>query len=259
MIQSTRATYPPQPRLEWAYFLDVDGTLLPIADSPQAIVVAQSLRALITEVHRACGGALALVSGRMVSDLQERINLPQLPLAGLHGLERRDGAGRLWRNATPPAAKQAIADALRPLLARHPGLLFEDKGLTLALHYRQAPALAAYVHRRMAQLAQLHGPGLELQRGKFVVEIKPAGVDKGTAIAQYLAEPPFAGRQPVFIGDDQNDEHGFAAVNAQGGISIKVGRGPSCAHFRLPDVAAVHHWLGLAVSQRTTEVTHEKS
>ena len=249
-MMKTRANAPPEPSLEWAYFLDVDGTLINIADTPDAVVVDRALLNLIADLHRATNGALALVSGRMISDLQSRTGLTQLPMAGLHGLERRDSAGRLWIHAATPAAKSAIKAALEPVVAAHPGLLLEDKGLTLALHYRQAPALAAYVHRLMGQLVQVHGPGLELQRGKCVVEIKPAGVDKGAAVAEYLVEFPFKGRRPVFIGDDQNDEQGFAAVNEQDGVSIKVGRGPSCARYRLPNVAAVHHWLGNALKEK---------
>jgi len=259
MIKSRLNRPPPAPSLQWAYFLDVDGTLINIADTPQAVLVGQSLLDLIDNLYRACSGALALVSGRMISDLQDRTQLMQLPLAGLHGLERCDSTGRLWIHAAPLAAKGAIKDALEPILARYPGLLLEDKGLTLALHYRQAPYLAAYVHRLMGHLASSHGPELELQRGKFVVEIKPAGINKGTAVSEYLSESPFKGRRAVFIGDDQNDEQGFAAVNAQGGVSIKVGKGPSCALFRLPDVAAVHQWLGSALPELKSKESHEES
>src|SRR3990167_2114086 len=159
----------------------------------------------------------------MISDLQDQLGALKLPLAGQHGLERRDAAGRLWIHAAPPAAKYAIKQALAPLLERHAGLILEDKGLTLALHYRQAPRLAGYAHLIMARLVDSIGQGLELQRGKRGGGIKPAGVDKGTAVAEYLAEPPFRGRRAVFIGDDLNDEHGFAQVNRLGGISIKVG------------------------------------
>jgi trehalose 6-phosphate phosphatase len=246
-MKTPRSRLPPASSLNWAYFLDVDGTLIDIADTPDAVHVDTALLELIARLHRASGGAVALVSGRMISDLQSRLGMPQLPLAGLHGLERRDSTGRLWIHAAPPAAKCAIKEALAPVLARHPGLLLEDKGLTLALHYRRAPQLAAYVHQIMGRLATLAGEGLELQRGKRVVEIKPAGIDKGTAVAEYLAEPPFKGRRAVFIGDDLNDEHGFAEVNRLEGISIKVGKGASCARFRLPDVAAVRQWLGDAL------------
>jgi len=233
--------------LGWAYFLDVDGTLIHIANTPQAILVEPALLNLIGELHRASGGAMALVSGRAISDLQHHLGMCHLPMAGLHGLERRDSTGRLWIHAAPPSTKSAIKATLAPVLQKHPGLLLEDKGLTLALHYRQAPTLASYIHQLMQGLAARSGENLELQRGKFVVELKPAGIDKGTAITEYLSESPFKDRRPVFIGDDQNDEHGFAAVNQAGGISIKVGKGPSCALFRLPDVAAVHHWLGKAL------------
>lgn len=238
---------PPAPSCQCAFFLDVDGTLLEIADTPSAVRVDRELLELIGRLSRVSGGALALVSGRSISDLEELLGAPQgmlrMPLAGQHGLERRDAAGRLWIHAAPPVAKCTIKEALAPVLARHAGLLLEDKGLTLALHYRQAPHLAAYVHRLMSRLMQDASGELELQKGKRVIEIKPAGIDKGTAVAEYLTESPFRGRSPVFIGDDLNDEHGFAEVNRVGGISIKVGRGTSCARYRLPHVAAVRNWL----------------
>ena len=239
-----RPASPPGPRLDWAYFLDVDGTLIDIADTPDAVHVDTALLELIARLQGASGGAVALVSGRALSFLDQRLGRLRLPLAGQHGLERRDAAGRVWTNAAPPAVKRAIKAALAPVLARHPRLLLEDKGLTLALHYRRAPRLASYVHRLMARLAADADAGLEVQRGKRVAEIKPCGIDKGTAIAAYLQERPFRGRRPVFIGDDRNDEHGFAEVNRLDGISIRVGKGPSCARFRLADVAAVRRWLG---------------
>jgi len=243
-----RRVPPPSACAAWAYFLDVDGTLVNIVERPQAVDVDSDLLDLIARLQAASGGAVALVSGRQIADLQDRLGALQLPLAGLHGLERRDSVGRLWIHAAPPEAKCAIKEKLAPVLARHAGLLLEDKGLTLAVHYRAAPALAAYVHRLMAGLLATFGAGMELQRGKRVLEIKPAGVDKGTAIAEYLNEPPFAGRRPVFIGDDVTDEQGFACVNARDGVSIKVGRGTSCARYRLSDVAAVRHWLGEALN-----------
>lgn len=238
---------PPAPSLQWAYFLDVDGTLIHIADRPEAVVVEQTLLDLIKNLSMACGGALALVSGRMISDLLGSMGMPALPMAGLHGLERRDSAGRRTSHAAAPAAKAAILTALEPVMARHPALLLEDKDLTVALHYRQAPQLASYVHQLMRRLARESGPGLELQCGKRVVEIKPAGVDKGSAVCDFLTEKPFKGRRPVFIGDDLNDEHAFAAVNRLDGISVKVGPGPTCAKYRLANVNAVRTWLGEAL------------
>lgn len=246
-MTKTRKRRPPTPEVGWAFFLDVDGTLIDIAETPAAVLVDTQLLDLIAQLHRASGGALALVSGRTISDLEGLLGMSRLPMAGLHGLERRDVAGRLWIHAAPPDAKCAIKAALLPIQERHPELLLEDKGLTLALHYRKAPTLAAYVHRLMRQLAATAGDGLEVQCGKKVVEIKPAGIDKGSAVSEYLNEPPFSQRRPVFIGDDLNDEHGFAEVNRLDGISIKVGPGKSCARYRLADVAAVRNWLGEAL------------
>ena len=242
----------PAARTEWAYFLDVDGTLTDIAETRPAAAVDAELLDLLGRLHGASGGAVALVSGRALADLDRRLGACRLPLAGQHGLERRDAAGRLWIQPAPPEAKCAIRAALEPLLARHPGLLLEDKGLTLALHYRQVPQLADTVRETMGRLVAETGQGLVLQEGKCVVEVKPGGVDKGTAIEDYLREPPFAGRRPVFIGDDLNDEHGFAVVNRSRGLSIKVGGGESCAQHRLCDVGAVRAWLTAALQKERT-------
>lgn len=238
-----RAFAPPPAERNWAYFLDVDGTLIPIADTPNAVTVDALLTGLLARLHEESGGALALVSGRAIADLDKRLGMLCLPLSGQHGLEWRDAKGRTCSHAVAPVGTERALQALSTIVARHPGLVLEDKGLTLALHYRLAPHLASYAHRVMAQFARDSGGRLGMQRGKCVAEIKPAGVDKGTAVAAYLAEPPFRGRRPVFIGDDVNDEAGFAEVNRQGGISIKVGKGRSCARFRLRDVAAVRAWL----------------
>ena len=242
-----RALDPPAANLDWAFFLDVDGTLIAIADSPDAVTVDAALSDLLARLSRESGGAVALISGRAIDDLDKRLGALRVPLAGQHGLERRDAEGRMRVHAALAGAKERIKQVLSAIVERHPGLLLEDKGLTLALHYRLAPRLASYAHRVTAQLAQDASAGLEVLHGKRVAEIKPAGFDKGSAVAEYLSEPPFKGRRPVYIGDDLNDEHAFAEVNRLGGISIKVGRGKSCAHFRLPDVAGVISWLGGAL------------
>lgn len=239
---------PPPAQPDWAYFLDVDGTLLDLAATPDSICVDSALPALLAALHQTSGGAVALISGRSLSDLDQRLGLPALPKAGQHGLERRDAMGRLWLHATPPDAKHAIQDALAPVLERHPGLILEDKGLSLALHYRQRPELAAYLHEFMRRLVAEAGEGLVIQEGKCVIEAKPAGVDKGVAVAEYLAEPPFSGRRPVFIGDDRSDENGFAIVNKRGGISIGVGPSDFGARYGLDDVAAVRAWLQRVVT-----------
>ncbi len=235
---------PPAACAHWAYFMDIDGTLIDIAESPDAICIDHALLGLIACLHRACDGAVALISGRSLADIERRLGGVRIPVAGQHGLERRDADGRLYSHPAKPEAKRHIHEKLENILTAHPGLLLEDKGLTLALHYRRAPELASYVHRTMSRLIAETNAGLCLQRGKCVVEVKPVGFDKGTVIGEFMAEPPFAGRRPVFIGDDVTDEFGFAAVNRLDGVSVKVGAGPTEARWQLPDVAAVRTWLG---------------
>jgi trehalose 6-phosphate phosphatase len=246
----TRAKLPPPPpaRLGWAYFLDVDGTLVEFAPRPDTIHVDADLLGLLKRLDRDGHGGLALVSGRALADLSCRLDGLKVPMAGQHGLERLDASGNIHLDATA-LPHLAIRTMLLDELEAHPGLLLEDKGMTLALHYRQTPALGAYVHRLMAGLARRLGTDYALQKGKFVVELKPAAADKGKAIAAYLAEPPFAGRHPVFIGDDVTDEHGFEAINRLGGLSIKVGPGNTAARHRLADVAAVRAWLAAALQE----------
>jgi len=240
---------PPAAQLDWGYFLDVDGTLIEFANTPDAVHVDEALLGLVSRLHQDCGGALALVSGRALLDLEWRLGCLKLPMAGQHGLERCDAAGRMHVHGAPTAAIAAIRLRLQPFLEHHPDLLLEDKGLALAVHYRQAPALAGSLHRLLRRLIEAADEPLQLQKGKRVVEVKPMGFDKGTAIEEYLAEPPFQGRLPVFIGDDATDEHGFAVVNRLRGLSVKVGGGPTQARYRLPDVAAVRAWLSNATKE----------
>lgn len=244
---SSSVRRPPPARAEWAYFLDVDGTLIEFAAHPSAVLVDDALLGLVARLHRACGGALALVSGRCLADLEQRLGSVRIPMAGQHGLERRDAGGRRHIHATPGAAKRELRRRLDALVARYPGLLLEDKGLTLALHYRQAPQLAGWLHRLLAGWVAA-ADGLHLQKGKRVLEIKPAGFDKGSAIAEFMAEPPFCGRRPVFIGDDVTDEHGFERVNRLDGVTIKVGPGRTAARHRLADVSAARAWLAGAIA-----------
>lgn len=225
-----------------AIFLDLDGTLVDIAEHPEGIMVGERLHGILERLQRACGGAVALVSGRAIASIDRHLGLPALPVAGQHGLERRNAAGARielpGRDSLLP-----VRHALEILAERYPGILVEDKGLTLAVHYRQRPALASWLHRRLRALVDTLPPGLAIQRGKRVVEIKLAGADKGRAIAAFLAEAPFHGRLPVFVGDDVTDEAGFLMVNAAGGVSVKVGAGNTAATYRLPDVEAVLEWL----------------
>ncbi|MGH8736209.1 MAG: trehalose-phosphatase [Burkholderiales bacterium] len=229
---------------DWAFFLDVDGTLLEHADTPDAVRVDGALRTLLAGLRSGAGGALALISGRSVADLDRLFAPLALPAAGQHGAERRDGAGRMVRHDFPQAPVRRAAARLGEFAAAHPGLLLEDKGRSLALHYRLAPQLEDEARALVGEVLAQLGEGFELQRGKMVLEIRPGGRDKGSAIAEFMAEAPFRGRTPVFIGDDLTDELGFGVVNEMGGVSLKVGEGPSQARWRIADAPAVRAWLG---------------
>jgi trehalose 6-phosphate phosphatase len=234
--------YPPQPQCDWAYFFDVDGTLADLADTPTAVRVSADLRLLLEELFRCTGGAVALMSGRPLGEIDRLFPHVRLPASGQHGAERRDASGRVLRHE-PGRDLTLVRDRLARAIVDKPGLLLEDKGLSLALHYRRAPRFAAFVHREMESLLPELGNEYGIQQGKSVVELKPAGKDKGRALLEFMAEPPFGGRVPVFIGDDATDEYGFATVNQLGGVSIKVGSGDTIAQWRLDDVSAVQQWL----------------
>jgi trehalose 6-phosphate phosphatase len=226
----------------WAFFLDIDGTLLDFAVTPGRVAVDAGLRPILRRLRAATGGAVALVSGRSIAQVDRLFGSLILPTAGQHGLERRNHSGIVRYCEQAPPALATIKKRIAPLARRHGGLYIEEKGLTLAIHYRLAPQLAGPLHRLLPRLVASHGD-LQLQKGKMVLEVKPAGADKGTAIADFMAELPFRGRTPVFIGDDATDEAGFLAVNSLGGYSIKVGPGATAAHWRFPDVGHVREWL----------------
>jgi trehalose 6-phosphate phosphatase len=241
---------PPLPDRDWAFFFDVDGTIVELASSPSAVRLDPAMHALLRQLFTASAGALALVTGRHAADIDAIFSGPPFPVASQHGLERRDVKGAVTRAATDPDAIAAARIDLQDAVGSHPRLLLEDKGSTLALHYRAAPALASFAHRMMRAARQRAGPGYQLQQGKCVIELVPKAVDKGRAILEFMAEPPFRGRTPVFVGDDLTDEAGFAAVNGLGGYSVKVGNGASAARWRLASVDAVKAWLECGAAAR---------
>lgn len=235
-------------RFGYAFFLDLDGTLIEIAETPDAVSVDSRLPELIEHLSRACNGALALVSGRSIADIDHLLAMRNIPVAGQHGLERRDADGISVREGGHRHSLDAVRTTVSELAQRHPEVLFEDKGLSLAVHYRRLPQLASYLHRCIRKSVADYSD-LAVQQGKLVVEIKPAGIDKGSAIAAFLSVQPFLGRSPVVIGDDITDESGFLVANAARGISIKIGPGPSSAQYRLPNVGALRSWLDRLVSE----------
>lgn len=234
---------PPLPDARCALFLDVDGCLLDFNDDPRAVTVSPALRILLQRLHEALDGALALVSGRGVAELDRLFGAPAWALAGLHGFELRYADGRHREIAADPAAEQHMRAKVAALADRLDQVQLEDKQQAMALHCRRAPAqLPALRKAAEALIDQL--PGYELQPGNLVMEFKPAGMDKGQAVAELLRTPPFAGRRPVYLGDDLTDEHGFAVANDHQGLSIRVGsREPTVARFTLPSPGAVHTWL----------------
>jgi trehalose 6-phosphate phosphatase len=235
----------PAPRSDWAYFLDLDGTLLEFADPHVPANEDGRLWTLLAGLHRATGGAVAVVSGRALADVDRLLGSggTRFPAAGQHGMERRDARGHVTHHPFAAARLERVRVQLAAAVATRPGLMLEHKGASLALHYRRAPQLGGYAHRLVRSLAPGLGPRFRIQAGKRVVEVRPAGRDKGAAVLEFMREPPFRGRASVFIGDDVADESGFTAVNRLGGLSIKVGPGRTAARWRLPNVASVWAWL----------------
>lgn len=226
-----------------ALFLDLDGTLIEIAPTPDAVRPARRLPQLLEHLSRRLGSALAIVSGRPISEIDRLLSPRVLPAAGLHGLERRSANGA---HHPPPALPRLreLRTGLQDFAADHPGLLLEDKGAALALHYRARPELRAPAAAAVEAVLGCAREGLAVQRGKAVIEIRPDGADKGMAVEAFMSEPPFAGRRPVFAGDDLTDEAAFRAVRARGGVTVRVGgEGATAAEWSLADVAAVHAWL----------------
>ena len=238
-----RRRRPPAPRLEWAYFFDLDGTLIEFAETPAGVRMSADVRLLLERLFHATGGAVALISGRPISEIDTLFHHGRLPVAGQHGLERRTARGGIRRHAVSQRRLERVRQRLAGALHGKTGVLLENKGLSLALHYRRAPRLAAYAHRLARSMLPLVGRQFCIQRGKYVVEMRPAGRDKGMGILEFMKEAPFRGRTAVFVGDDATDEFGFKAVNRLGGHSIKVGAGQTAARWRLANVQAVRRWL----------------
>ncbi len=233
---------PPAAALDGAaLFLDFDGTLIELADTPDSITVAPGLASLLESLRARLAGRLALVSGRSIDDLETYLSIPGIPLSGSHGLELRLGDGtRVPLRA--PRGIDDVRDRVRRFAGERGGLLVEDKPAGVALHFRLAPAAAAAVADFMERLAR--ESDLIVQHGNMVVELRPRGADKGDAVRALMKQAPFAGARPIFVGDDLTDEHAFAAVAAMGGAGVLVGPPrDTAALYRLPSVAGVAEWL----------------
>lgn len=231
-----------------ALFLDFDGTLVDIAPLPSQVVVTPALCAALAALQVRLGGRLAVISGRPIAELDTLLAPLVLPAAGVHGMERR-GADGVLRRLPPPDFSGVRARALA-LAARHPGLWVEEKHGALALHCRQAPELYALCSAQLGAAVR-ESAGLVLMEGKMIVEVKAAGVSKGTAIREFLTEAPFRGYRPLFVGDDTTDEAGFDYVQGIDGIGLKVGPGPSMARCRIASAEDLRAALAQAAAMPT--------
>jgi trehalose 6-phosphate phosphatase len=223
-------------------FLDVDGTLIPLVDTPFDSCADEALTRLLREVSERLGGAVALVSGRSIEYLDALFAPLRLPCAGLHGVERRKASGALHGASFQDSHLDHARSALADLVQNHPGTLLEDKGRTIAVHFRMAPQFESDVRARVMEIAASLGHDYHVQSGSMMLEIKPRGFNKGHAVAAFLREPPFSGRTPVYLGDDLTDLDGFKVVEEHRGLSIAVGERVR-GRYRLVDPGAVAAWL----------------
>lgn len=234
----------PRPQADWALFLDFDGTLVELADHPERVAVPPEVPDLLGRLAGCLQGAVAIVSGRSLAGLERLLDGAPLAMAGVHGLERRDASGRLHRPVDHTESFREARAAVARFVDAHPGTHWEDKGNAVTLHYRGAPQAAEAAARFLQARCRELGEEFAVQHGKQVLELKPTSHHKGTVVASFLAEPPFAGRCPVFIGDDVTDEDAFRVANERNGHSIRVGGdADTAARYRVGSVKEVLEWL----------------
>jgi trehalose 6-phosphate phosphatase len=232
---------PPLDPARSALFADLDGTLTPIRPRPGDVGPDPDRARLLDALSARLGGALAVVSGRALDDIDRVLDGRVRAVAAVHGLVRRRADGGMVETAAHPVPDAARA-RVRAFLPEHPAVKGEDKIFAVTLHFRADPGAADACAGLMQRLA--HEFGLVVQAGDQVVELRAPGPNKGDAVAAFMAEAPFAGRAPVFIGDDLTDEDGFAAAARLGGHGVIVGpRRPTCARFALVDVDAALAWI----------------
>lgn len=229
-----------------ALFLDFDGTFVDFAPEPDAIELRPGGRELLKVLHQGMGGALALISGRQIANLDRHLAPLKLPAAGVHGHEIR--VGEDVRSSADSEAMRTARQRLSAAIPPGDPLRIEDKGAALVVHFRGARDQAERAER-VAGEAAAGLSDIEVMRGNAIVELRLGGRDKGRAIGDLMKLEPFSGRVPVFVGDDTTDEDGFNAVQEAGGVGVKVGEGPTAAQHRLADISAVHAWLRAALEK----------
>jgi trehalose 6-phosphate phosphatase len=232
------------PSSKYALFLDFDGTLVEIARRPEEVQLDSFTRRALIKLDDYFSGALAIVTGREIGDLDQFLHPLTLPVAGVHGLTRRSADGRIHcRNQRHDNSFVVhVLAFLQPFVDLNAGLQLETKSHAVALHYRRNPELEEACIQAMRD-ATRDLSGYHVVRGKMVIEAKIEGGNKGAAVADFLSETPFAGRKPIFAGDDLTDEDAFQEVNRRHGISIKVGLEGTCAGYRADTTIEFLAWL----------------
>lgn len=252
---SQNQTAPPQ-RIDLqraAILLDVDGTLLDIASTPSAIRVPPSLIHSLTRLQKRTRGALALISGRPLAEL-DRIFAPlKVPAIGGHGAELRPHDNGDSEERQVDSLDGRLRTHLMNIAKVAPGILIEDKGYAIALHYRRSPKLERMLHKEVAAIcAKLAPAGVKVLCGKAVVEIKSGRFNKGTALRELMAQSPFRGRQPIFVGDDITDDDVFAVLPEFNGIGFSVGKASQGAVFTFASPREVRAWLDHLIDRDET-------
>jgi trehalose 6-phosphate phosphatase len=234
-------------RLRWALFLDFDGTLAEIATRPDQVFVPPDLPTLLTRLGKRFDGALAIITGRSLAAIGRLLEPFAGDIVGSHGLEKRLGGITAACSAADHPELCAATQVLTRLCTTLPGVRLEDKGCSVAVHWREAPDHESSVLQELARIMTRLGSNYRVQYGKAVAEVLPTFAGKGNAISQLMATRGYSDRRPIFIGDDLSDESGFEAVNAVGGLSIKVGDGPTLAQRRVRSPTLVRQLLATLV------------
>ena len=245
--------------LEWAIFLDVDGTIIDIASTPDSIVVPSELIRTLNSLVKQLNGAVALISGRLIDTLDTMFTPLRLPAAGVHGLFLRPTPDHPIIGPIENENLDSLRSSLLEFIHNYPECLLEDKSVSLAIHYRNAPYAEIPLRYHIDQLLSGYNSALIALSGKNVIEIKPANVTKGSAVKTLMRSPPFTGRIPVYFGDDRTDHDAFDVVNTMGGYTIYIGPYPQgTAQWTLPNPSAMRQWLSHLVCQLTqSEVKDE--
>lgn len=237
------------PNESCALFLDFDGTLVDIVERPDAVTVDPALPDVLLRLQERLGGALAIVSGRPIAFLDPHFAPHRFDIAGLHGLEHRIGGQLFLCDPDDHPALRELVGRLTDTVAQKPGVLIEDKGCSVAIHWRLAPQEKDFALATARAAIEALGGEYRVQYGKAVAEILPAAAGKGKVIERFLHQAPYAGRRPIFAGDDLTDENGFKTVNAHDGLSIRIGEGETIARLRLGAPSALRHALSAWASE----------